>query len=662
MAKNFCLLPEQAAKLSKALKEKDVDMKELLSMSHQELADFFEKFAPGVGSELATIFESKIVLKNKERGVINMFSKLAQQGKYSPSEIARVNAMKDEYMKAKEKRILSPEEHETFLEGLAKKHVGSTEITREEANKLFDLKEKADRILETKYNKETMEWESPEDLIEYGTTQYDYLTFADSLADESVSDAISGFGREFKETAKDNVSKAVIDAFSATVKNVSDVIISTVGSVDNSFVGRQGWKTLLTGHPVIWTRALVKSFQNIGGTLKGEDMLRLRMGVFLARPNAINGNYEKYKILVPHEETHPTSLPGKVPYVGRVFTASETAFKMSGLEMRADLFDLRERILSAQGKATEKNLESAAKRIMSLTGRGEWRIFTSSPIVNALLWAPRMMVGNVKFLTAHGFGAGLSGPERAEAFKDLFKFAASITSIGGILAGIYGKENIELNPISSDFGKLTVEDNETNRKIAHVLDFMGFSTNAYGGKIRIDITGGTGQYITLVARVITKKSKSSTTDIITDLAPGFGKKSRMDVIMSFLENKLSPFTRIVSDTLQDEDFEGRPITVGGTMQSVFVPISIQNIIKDVSDSPGMGQVWENSESKEMANFKNRVGEKKFKEANIKYIRMYNDEVNKLTSSPSYQKKTDEEKQKEISRIKRTVKRRILSSY
>lgn len=635
-------------------------MKALLAMEHGGLVDFFEGYAPGMGEQLSTVFESKIILKNQAKGVINMFSKLAQQGKYSPTEQERIKAMKEEYKKGTEKRVMSPEEHQTFLEGLAQKRVGGTEITREEAKNLFEMKGKADTILETKYNEETQEWASDKDAMEYGLAQYDYVAYSDSLTEEGTIEGLKGAFQEMRETAKTNVTKAVLDGAIKTASGVSDLMVSLVGSVDQSFLGRQGWKTLGTGHPIIWTRALLKSMSNFGGTLAGKDMLRMRMAAFYARPNAIDGIYEKSKLMAPHEEQQPTSLPSKIPVLGRVFNASEVSFKMSGLEMRADLLDTRIAQLKAQGKDTEENIASAAKRVMSMTGRGDLGHFTESPIVRALLWAPRMMVGNVKFLTAHGLGAGLEGPERKEAFKDLLKFGTSMVALGTALATVYGKENVETDPLSSDFGKLTIPDTPKNRTIAVALDFVGFSTNAFGGKIHIDYTGGTGQYITLAARQVMGESKSSTTKITTEFGPGFGETSRLGSLLQFGQNKLAPLTRVFTDALQGQEFGGKPITFGSTIKKMVVPISIQNIL-DFND-PGIGQVWETSDAKIMVNFRKRVGEEKFKEANKKFIIQYNKEVNKLTSSPAYQKKTDEEKQKEVTRLKSTIKKRIMSSY
>src|SRR3990167_11156069 len=132
----------------------------------------------------------------------------------------------------------------------------------------------------------------------------------------------------FKEWVKK--PSAWFDTLAGTTK-------STAASLDNSFVGRQGIKILYT-HPTIWTRAFLKTWSDIGKELLGKDSIQAIKADIVSRPNALNGKYEagKYDLGIKAEEAFPTSLPSKIPILGRLYRASEAAYNGAALRMRAD--------------------------------------------------------------------------------------------------------------------------------------------------------------------------------------------------------------------------------------------------------------------------------------------------------------------------------------
>ena len=89
---------------------------------------------------------------------------------------------------------------------------------------------------------------------------------------------------------------------------------------------------------------------------------------------------------------------------------------------------------------------------------------------------------------------------RQQALKSLLAFGATEVTILGLskLAGA----DVGTDPKSSDFGKIRL------------------------GKLRLDITGGNGTFGVLLARLITKQTKNSTTGKITTLGQGYKTDSR----------------------------------------------------------------------------------------------------------------------------------------
>jgi hypothetical protein len=105
-------------------------------------------------------------------------------------------------------------------------------------------------------------------------------------------------------------------------------------------------------------------------------MAALRADVF-SRPNAMNGKYAAakngYGLGIFHEEAFPTSIPSRIPFLGKVFKASESAFTGSALKMRAELADAVIATAEKNGidMLDETQATALGNLVTSLTGRGE---------------------------------------------------------------------------------------------------------------------------------------------------------------------------------------------------------------------------------------------------------------------------------------------------
>lgn len=401
------------------------------------------------------------------------------------------------------------------------------------------------------------------DRFAYGAARVAYENYVNDLkgANLPVKTLLKNYGQELKTTWGDNKAKAVWDAGTGAIKAISDNSIAMVASLDNSFLGRQGLKTLMT-HPSAWLDGAKNSFIDFAKVLGGKNAHDALLADVYSRPNFLNGEYHRAKIIAKAEEQFPTTLPERIPGVGRVFKASEAAFTGSGLRMRTDLYDL----LSSKAKengvdmASKVEAESLGKLVNSLTARGQWGTRGESAVVRVVLWAPKMLKANIDVLTAHNFGAGLESRfARREAAINLLKITAETATLMAIANALI-PGSAETDPKSTDFGKIKV------------------------GDTRFDITGGAASVVTLASRIITRSSKNTQSGLVTEYGLGFGKRSPFDALIDFITNKTAPAAGVVVSWLKGEDREGKPFTWGGATFRSFTPISLQNAIKLKDDA------------------------------------------------------------------------------
>ena len=72
--------------------------------------------------------------------------------------------------------------------------------------------------------------------------------------------------------------------------------------------------------------------------------------------------------------------------------------------------------------------------------------------------------------------------------------------------------------------------------------------------------------------------------------------------------------------------------------------------------------WNNNPNKTLRQFKNKIGDTKFKEANDKFNQQYDNWYTKRTQLPSLKNLSDENKQTVITKAKEIIQANILESY
>jgi hypothetical protein len=129
---NFCLVPKLADEFKQDILSGKINPETLAAVTSAERHAFF---ADSLGEHNAgpvnTLFESKLLLKNKQAGMINWAKRVL--GENTPAGrdvISKIQRMD---------KILSPAEESAFLEDLATQRLGA-HVTFAEAQKITELK------------------------------------------------------------------------------------------------------------------------------------------------------------------------------------------------------------------------------------------------------------------------------------------------------------------------------------------------------------------------------------------------------------------------------------------------------------------------------------------------------------------------------------------
>jgi hypothetical protein len=517
---NFCLPKEFTTPFLRALKDGTLDPQKLSQMeSGARRAEFAKVIGEEFAKEVNTLFESKLLLKNQQAGIINWAKSV---GGLKPE------AMKDLLSKVeKMDRLLNPAQERAFLSDLAEKKLGAR-VTVEEAKQITAL------AREAQVAKDAMA--TGGDRMAYGRAKVKFSNYVSGLKNEANKLTLreKGVGGVTSEVA--GISKGL------------------KASMDNSAIFRQGWKTLFS-HPGIWMKNTIESFSNIAKQFRGKEVMDEVHADIVSRPTYDLMQRAKLDVGSKLEEQFPTHIIGKVPGLGRLYRTSEAAYTAFVQKTRADVFDKYLQIAENAGLdiASKTELEAIGKMVNSLTGRGylgKGELVANQ--INNVFFSPRLLKSNLDFLTAHQLQGGVTPFVRKQAAMNLAKVVAGSAAILAIADAVL-PGSVEKDPRSADFGKIRVRDS------------------------RFDVTGGMGSILTLAARLATNSTKSSTTKRVTQLGTGkFGSSDRVDVLVNFAQNKFSPAASVMKDLLVGHDFKGNKPTVLGEASNLLTPLPVAN--------------------------------------------------------------------------------------
>lgn len=714
---NYCLIQEKAQEFLKRIKDGKIVPERLEAMSSKERIAFFKEFLDDQDAKAVNILlERKLLNKNRESALVSWAEEVS--GKNMKQKQALIEKI-EKNTKERNKRLFAPEEDETFLNELVDMRLGIG-ISEEESRTLFNLSKK---FKETKalFNKNSIYDKlsqikdknltpNEKKVVDEMLQRLDDVKEKRKLTGTQVARIKRYLGEKATPEQRKDIEKLVDDivksrrekglgygsakvaldeyigdiklgikkkrTIASTVEDVFGFSKAVLASIDNSFIGRQGLKTLYTGHPIIWFKTFKESFKILGKSgILGQDALRGVRATILSRKNSRNGLYERMKLDIGvTEEAYPTSLPAKIPLLGRAFKASEQSFTGSAYYMRAELADTL--IEKAQRHGVDLNnkeqAEALGELINSMTGRGKIDILSDKGqrLANVTLFSAKFLKSQIDVVGLMGYGK--SSFVRKEAAKNLASIVASMAGVM-YMANILKPGSAELDPRSSDFGKIKI------------------------GNTRFDISGGMTPLVTLAARIIAPmfgkaQIKTTTTGELVERG-AFGSKTAMGLMAAFLENKAAPTAGLILDVFDGKNFDKTPITMEAlkedpatTMWAIgktfLLPIPVENAMeayKNKETEPALASVlldmlgfgsntytqtgdWTTRTSKEMAKFKEEKGYKTLKKAGEEYAEIVNKELLKKANDEEFLKLTPEEKGKEIDKIKRDTKKGIFTKY
>jgi len=663
----FCIPAEYIDPIKKAITRGEITPDKLVSMTSEQRRLFFSKLmSMETAKAMNLLFEQKLLLKNQERAMYNWGRQIT--GLSKAEKEATLEKIRQTFAN-KNNRLYDPKANEQFLNEItsdiySKKY--RTGVSLEEAQTITELTQEM-KVAKEKMNS-NFTWKNKQDGLEYGATKRALQNYVSDLKLQAIK---KGFVNPLKERGVGGKLGAIGGDIKTTINLIAENSRSLVASFDNSFWGRQGLKALSNPRTTrIWAKDFVKSFTDIGKVLKGgyksgDKVMDAVMSEIYARKNSLNGRYEMgEKLQVGYgEEAYPTSLPSRIPILGRFFRAAEVAYEAGAIRLRADIADKFYDMAEKVGKdMTDKNEVSSINTMTnSMTGRGSMGRMGEGgqASLNKVFFAIKFFKSNFDFLTAHLFDSKVSDFAKKQAAINLCSVLATTVVVLKIAQALDPERNKDaFNPNSSNFGKIRI-----------------------GNYMTIDLTGGMGSIIVAVDKIITQQYTSATTGVVTKLASGYGTQTGMGVFWEFTEGKFSPFFGVIRDLANQQTYRGGKPTIMGEIKSLTTPISISNIsqfqgesgtiklIGVISDALGLNanvnapqNDWTQNPTAELQQFKDKVGDAEFKKANDQYNRLVDSNLASLTRSEEYNKLSDDEKQAKVAKLKSDTKNAIFKQY
>jgi len=545
----ICILKSESDALRKKLIAGEVRVEDLYAMSSEERLNTFKSFLKeGAAKQVNADFESKLILKNQQRGLQNWLNKQVDLPEPAKRDLlSRIQKMD---------QFLSESDSEKFLTDLAEKKLGAS-VTSEEANKLSELAQKV---------------KDREGILtgndSYGHARADFDQYLEDLKNPTNK---QGLGDTAKAAAQD-IKKSPFKI----IQYAGGISKSIKAALDNSSLLRQGFKTLVT-NPREWFTNAQKSFKYMYDTFGNKDVMREIRASMYNDPDFDLALRSKLAIGV--DDAIPTTLQEKIPGIGKLFAASDNAFKGFLFKTRFDVFKKYVQIAKDAGLdiADKDFTEQIASMVNSQTGRGGLgRLEPIANTANNIFFSPRFIASQLDTFLHPITGAGgiknitnfsaESNFVRKEATKSLAK---TIAAIGGIMAiaNAINPGSAETNPLSTDFGKIKV------------------------GNTRFDFTGGLGSLITVMARISVGKSKSPVSGKITELDSGkFGSKTTLGVGGDYIRNKLSPILGTAINLKTGSDSIGKPFGWKDVPANLLAPLPVTNFIESANDPKSAGLI------------------------------------------------------------------------
>ena len=542
----LCLPKHIANKFIEKLKDGTITPEKLMGFkSSEERRNFLKDI---VGEENAqwvnAEFESKLILKNQQRGIITWAKKVGNLSPKAQRDIlSRVEKMD---------KILTPETEGDFLQDLAEHKLG-TAITAEEAANLYSLSNEATKSRKSldPERKRGLFDKASDDEMKYG------------LALKKFTDYLDGIKQEAK---KKTLPQAIQDYLDNPVSFVNDLFgsfKSIRGSLDLSFIMRQGIKPMLKGltgdvtSARIWKDSFRKNIEIAVKTLGGDKTLDILYAEIVSDPDYPLIKKAKVATATP-EEAYPSNWPEKIPIIGTAFKVGEHAYIGTAHYMRYKLAKMYLNQWRNSGiELTDKELSTIGRLVNSLTARGDTGVRQEPGLVNNLLWSPRNLKSDLDVLTMHLFDKNFSKKGRIEAAKNLIRIAAGTAMILGT-AQLFKDESVTWDSNSSDFGKIKI------------------------GETRFSVGGALPAMVVLASRLIHRARTNANGETVKYNTGKYGEPTMKDAVYNFFENRFSPSATFIKDWLDGKDYNYNDFNAQKELVEMSTPMILSNYLESAN--------------------------------------------------------------------------------
>lgn len=654
----YCLPKSFAQKIKESIISGKLNPEKLNNMTSAQRRTFLSEL---VGAENAKqvnlLFEKKLLLKNQERAITDWAREIT--GMSAEAKATTLEKIRQTYAD-KKRRLENPKENEQFLNEITSDVYSKkfkTEVSLEEAQTITELS--ADVQNSRAKMNEDFTFDSPKEALDFGASKVAFDNYVGGLKTEAQTRRIIP---SLKPSALAENAKIAFNF-------IADNSRAMKASFDNSFWGRQGIRVMFNPRfSKIWAKNFAKSFTDInktlrGGSKAGDAIIDATKAEIYSRENFLKGRYDRpgaTKLDVGiREEEFPTSAPSKIPALGRLFKAAETAYEAGAMRMRADIADKFYKLAEKNGvDLSDKFVTGSINELVnSMTGRGKLGRFESvAPLVNKAFFSIKKVKADLDFLTLHA-GSKLHPFARKQAAMNLLSVASTMAIVLGVAKEL-DPNSVDFDPRSANFGKIKI------------------------GDTRFDITGGSTSLAILASRIATQSTKSSVTGKVTKLGEGFGSPTGMDTFWQFTENKFSPMFSQIKEIAEQETFAGDKPTPLSVVKGLTVPIILEEgatasqneksanlalilIAEGLGISANTYSIntnWEQSTSKELKGLKQKIGQKRFKQANDRFNKAMRNWFAVVQKTKKYKDLSDDEKGKLITDKRKEVKDRVFKQY
>lgn len=523
----FCIPPDINKKIIQQIDSGQLSIDSMLEADYDKLDDIIKRV---VGDE----YSSEIA----ERFVKRFKTQLSKEDTINISKMfAKIDDMKNDLIKAGKNT-----------------HVDKTDSqVMEWARKTVDLDEYMEKIV---YPDEGLSL--PKSIKKFFTDEFQRVADQDTIFKK-----IMAGGESAINILTAPIYKSIKASFDLSYGLRQGFKILTKDITDKSIAKATGQATPESTWKKSWEEAW-KVWKNIKSKDKMKAIMREHKASLISKKN-FQELVDNGLAVGVREDWFPTTIGEKISVIGNIFKASNEAFTVFSQQARYSLADemMTKQILANGGKRLSKEqLKSITQLANSITGRGSLGKFeASSGTLNKLFFSARFIRSQADTFIMP-FNQSVTPEIRAEATKHLI---GTLGTIGAMIATASAFTEVEIDPRSSNFGKMKVGDNTW-----------------------VDLTAGLGSYISLATKQATGETKSARTGKVNKLNTGeYGSQTRFDVLSQWAQNKLAPAPSAINTVfLKGENFKGEKPTVGEVATSLGVPITLENIVELMQEEEG----------------------------------------------------------------------------